>query len=227
MTGEFVSVRDALFSVTGRLRNNLFSVKTLNDHGTRGTHPRGNGHHYNEYSNLNQSMDSLKLSSNTDHLPTPAQRQSRIVAGNPMMGQNVGKGSTSVKGGIELGRGGRSAIVKNMSVEIVVPQNVIGSVYGENGTNLARLRQDTLNAEQSCDFIVLTTPWSLIGLLKGNTLIALQFIVFFLEPYRNRFVHICDFANLNRRGDFQIDLFRILVIMLYRDQPLSGATTVS
>lgn len=38
-------------------------------------------------------------------------------------------------------RGGRSAIAKNMSVEIVVPQNVIGSVYRENGTNLARLRQ--------------------------------------------------------------------------------------
>ncbi|PWA35247.1 hypothetical protein CTI12_AA611410 [Artemisia annua] len=111
-----------------------------NDHGARGTHPRGNGRHYIEHSNLNQSMDSLKLSSNTDHLPTPAQRQSQIVAGNPMAGQNVGKGSTSVKGGIELGRGGRSAIVKNMSVKIAVPQNVIGSVYGENGTNLARQR---------------------------------------------------------------------------------------
>ena len=79
MTGEFVSVCDALFSVTGRLRNNLFYGKMSNDHGARGTHPRGNGRHYNEHSNLNQSMDSLKLSSNTDHLPTPAQRQSQVT----------------------------------------------------------------------------------------------------------------------------------------------------
>ena len=79
MTGEFVSVRDALFSVTGWLQNNLFYGKMSNDHGARGTHPRGNGRHYNEHSNLNQSMDSLKLSSNTDHLPTPAQRQSELT----------------------------------------------------------------------------------------------------------------------------------------------------
>ena len=37
--------------------------------------------------------------------------------------------------------GGRSAIVTNTTVQIVVPENVIGSVYGENGSNLARLRQ--------------------------------------------------------------------------------------
>ncbi|KAK9286522.1 hypothetical protein L1049_014920 [Liquidambar formosana] len=37
--------------------------------------------------------------------------------------------------------GSRSAIVTNTTVEIVVPENVIGSVYGENGSNLARLRQ--------------------------------------------------------------------------------------
>ncbi|TQE05738.1 hypothetical protein C1H46_008644 [Malus baccata] len=37
--------------------------------------------------------------------------------------------------------GSKSAIVTNTTVEIIVPENVIGSVYGENGTNLARLRQ--------------------------------------------------------------------------------------
>lgn len=29
----------------------------------------------------------------------------------------------------------------NTTVEIIVPENVIGCVYGENGSNLARLRQ--------------------------------------------------------------------------------------
>lgn len=143
MTGEFVSVRDALYSVTGRLRNNLFSSKMSNGPGTRGTYARGNnyspiGLHSNQHTTLSQSMDSLKLSNVLDRPPTPTQWQSQ---GNPGMGQDVGTGSTSVKGGIELGSGGRSAIVTNMSVEIIVPQNVIGSVYGENGSNLTRLRQ--------------------------------------------------------------------------------------
>lgn len=39
--------------------------------------------------------------------------------------------------------GSKSAIVTNTTVEIIVPENVIRSVYGENGSNLARLRQVT------------------------------------------------------------------------------------
>ncbi|THF98401.1 hypothetical protein TEA_025689 [Camellia sinensis var. sinensis] len=39
------------------------------------------------------------------------------------------------------GSGRRSVMVTNTTVEIVVPENVIGSIYGENGSNLARLRQ--------------------------------------------------------------------------------------
>ncbi|KAK9166676.1 hypothetical protein Scep_001867 [Stephania cephalantha] len=37
--------------------------------------------------------------------------------------------------------GGKSAIVTNTTVEIVVPEDLIGSVYGESGCNLNRLRQ--------------------------------------------------------------------------------------
>lgn len=37
--------------------------------------------------------------------------------------------------------GSKSAIVTNTTVEIMVPEDVIGSVYGENGSNLNRLRQ--------------------------------------------------------------------------------------
>ena len=39
--------------------------------------------------------------------------------------------------------GNKSAIVTNTTVEIRVPENVIDSVYGENGRNLARLREVT------------------------------------------------------------------------------------
>lgn len=44
-----------------------------------------------------------------------------------------------------LNSGSKTAIVTNTTVEIIVPENVIGSVYGENGTNLTRLRQVYLN----------------------------------------------------------------------------------
>jgi hypothetical protein len=37
--------------------------------------------------------------------------------------------------------GGKSAFVTNTTVEIVIPEHTFGSVYGENGSNLARLRQ--------------------------------------------------------------------------------------
>ncbi|XP_027932391.1 KH domain-containing protein HEN4 [Vigna unguiculata] len=50
-------------------------------------------------------------------------------------------GLTSRRGGLELVSGSKSAIVTNTTVEIVVPDDTIDSVYGENGSNLARLRQ--------------------------------------------------------------------------------------
>ena len=47
----------------------------------------------------------------------------------------------------------------NTTVEIVVPDIVIGSVYGENGSNLARLRQvDKLTKAQAfCSCLVAHT----------------------------------------------------------------------
>lgn len=79
MTGEFVKVRDALYSVTGRLRNNIFSSITSNGPGTRSTYAQGNGYHSNENTNLTQSMDSLKLSSSIDHPPAPGKWQSPVI----------------------------------------------------------------------------------------------------------------------------------------------------
>ncbi|XP_073041485.1 KH domain-containing protein HEN4-like [Primulina eburnea] len=47
----------------------------------------------------------------------------------------------SIQADVELGRVRGSEIVANTTVEIVVPAYAIGSVYGENGSNLDRLRQ--------------------------------------------------------------------------------------
>lgn len=160
MTGEFVNVRDALYNITGRLRNNLFSIRMLNAPG-RGSsskidiNPYGRGlgppslghssgaasHNANQHTTLTQSMDNLRLSHGKDRPSSPSLWKSQAAGANPRSGQDAGRGLTSVKGGLELGSGNRSAIVTNSTVEIVVPQNVIGSVLGDNGSNLTRLRQ--------------------------------------------------------------------------------------
>lgn len=163
ITGEFVNVRDALYNVTSRLRDNLFSSRITNGAGTRSSSsviteasPYGRArdpsslglptsvgvsHNFNVHS-LTYSMNQLGLSHHNDRPSSPRLWESQTVAGmDPRSIVDVGKGPTSIKGGIELGSGGRSAIVTNTTVEIIVPENVIGCVYGENGSNLARLRQ--------------------------------------------------------------------------------------
>ncbi|CAK9178129.1 unnamed protein product [Ilex paraguariensis] len=164
ITGEFVNVQSALYNVTGRLRDNLFPGKMLNGPGTissssvisefspygrvrdppsLGFHPSvGVSHSLDRHGTLTQSMDHLGLTHNLDRPPSPRLWASQAVAAvNPRDAGDVGRRLTSIKGGVELGSGNRSAIVTNTTVEIVVPENVIGSVYGENGSNLARLRQ--------------------------------------------------------------------------------------
>ncbi|GKU95022.1 hypothetical protein SLEP1_g8440 [Rubroshorea leprosula] len=57
--------------------------------------------------------------------------------------QSVGRKKASAGGrrGGEFESGKKSAIVKNTTVEIIVPEDVFGCVYGEDGCNLAHLRQ--------------------------------------------------------------------------------------
>ncbi|KAK3016271.1 hypothetical protein RJ639_006102 [Escallonia herrerae] len=143
ITGELASVQDALYNTTSRLRDNLLPSKMLNGAGTRrdyaslGLHsPVDVSHSVNHHTILTQSMDHLELSHSVDR------PLSKTGAGlNPRNTHNVGRGSTSVKGGHELGSENRSVVVTNTTVEIAVPENVMGSVYGENGSSLTRLRQ--------------------------------------------------------------------------------------
>lgn len=127
ITGDFVSVQEALYTVTGRLRDNQFSNKVQNGAGMR------NGGH--RLTTLTQRMGDLGLSQNLDGSPqTGAGLKSRSVLEN-------GKELNSVDGSVELGSANRAIVVTNTTIEIAVPENVMGSVYGENGSNLTRLRQ--------------------------------------------------------------------------------------
>ncbi|KAM1790321.1 hypothetical protein ACFX12_034404 [Malus domestica] len=162
ISGDFSNVQDALYNITGRLRDNLFS-STVSNSGRRSSssmltatdtspygRPRdpaligfqpsssvGVTHGLSHHTTLVQSMDHLGLSHSLDHPSPPRPWASQLAAFT-----DVGRGLTSLKSRTEIGSSGsKSAIVTNTTVEIVVPENVIGSVYGENGTNLARLRQ--------------------------------------------------------------------------------------
>ncbi|KAL5562682.1 hypothetical protein UlMin_032429 [Ulmus minor] len=167
ISGDFSNVQDALYNATGRLRDNLFA-STIRSVGTRSvpsmltdTSPYGRirdpaplgvhaspslgvTHSLDRYTAMTQSLDHLGLPNIFDHSSPsrPWASQSQMVTGIGTRGiPDAGRGLTSLKGGLDLGSGSRSAIVTNTTVEIIVPENVIGSVYGENGTNLARLRQ--------------------------------------------------------------------------------------
>ncbi|KAE8008327.1 hypothetical protein FH972_004848 [Carpinus fangiana] len=164
ISGEFSNVQDALYNVTGRLRDNLFS-STQNNVGTRssssvftdtspygrlrdppplGSHPSvGVSHSLGRHATFTQSTDpSVGVSHSLSRHATFNQSTDPSVVGvNPRGITDVGRGMTNLKGGLELGSGSKSAIVTNTTVEIVVPDNVIGSVYGDNGSNLNRLRQ--------------------------------------------------------------------------------------
>ncbi|XP_071931077.1 KH domain-containing protein HEN4-like isoform X1 [Coffea arabica] len=159
ITGELVNVQDALYHVTGRLRYNLFATRMLNSAGNRSssscvteTGPLGRARDQplpgflpsvgiSQSQHLTRSMENLALSQSVNRPPSPGLWTSQTVPGVDQRSQLDGRGLTSTKGGVELGSGDRSAIVTNTTVEIVVPENVIGSVYGDNGSNLVRLRQ--------------------------------------------------------------------------------------
>ncbi|KAF8369389.1 hypothetical protein HHK36_032600 [Tetracentron sinense] len=168
--GELKNVQDALFLVTGRLRDNLFPSKMLNNAGSRsysfpampeispygrvrkpsspGLHPSVglshnlDRHDYDRPTTLAQSMDHLGLSHSFDRPLSPRLWASQTMDGrNPRGITDIGRGLTTLRSGLELDSGSKSAIVTNTTVEIVVPEHVIGSIYGENGSNLTRLRQ--------------------------------------------------------------------------------------
>ncbi|KAK7246703.1 hypothetical protein RIF29_41573 [Crotalaria pallida] len=102
----------------------------------------GVSHSLNNHS-FSQSTDYLGFSRSLDRPSSPGLwAPSSTVAGINSRGINdVSWGLPSRKGGLELVSGSKSAIVTNTTVEIVVPDDTIDCVYGENGSNLARLRQ--------------------------------------------------------------------------------------
>ncbi|KAG5024749.1 hypothetical protein AAZX31_08G065400 [Glycine max] len=130
ISGVFSNVQAAIHNATGRLRDHLF-VSTQNSGGARSLS-----------SVLAGGQPTLAISHSLNRHSLPGLQAPQTVAGINSRGTNgVSRGLISRKGGLELISGSKTAIVTNTTVQIVVPDDVIGSVYGENGSNLARLRQ--------------------------------------------------------------------------------------
>ncbi|KAK7328088.1 hypothetical protein VNO77_22184 [Canavalia gladiata] len=162
ISGEFPNVQDALYNATGRLRDNLF-VGTQNSAGTRtlpslrvdtspygrqrdvvplGSHPAtATSYSLSSRHSFAQGIDHFSLSRNLERPSSPGLWTPPTVPGINSRGINDVSWGLTRKGGLELVSGSKSAIVTNTTVEIVVPDDTIDSVYGENGSNLARLRQ--------------------------------------------------------------------------------------
>ncbi|XP_077216677.1 KH domain-containing protein HEN4-like [Tasmannia lanceolata] len=163
--GRLENVQDALFHVTSRLRDNIIPGKVLNGAGA-GIYPPstipetvlygkvrepassglyssfGLSHSLDRQSTLPHNMDHLGLSHSIDLPSSPRLWPSQTYGGgNPRSFTDIGRGLPTLRGGLELGSGSKSVIVTNTTVEIVVPEDVIGFVYGENGSNLIRIRE--------------------------------------------------------------------------------------
>lgn len=164
ITGEFRNVQDALFQATSRLRDNILPSKAINGTGAgiysstipesasygRVREPTSPGpyssfglsHNVDRPISLAHSMDHLGLSHNIDRPPSPRSWASQVASsGNPRNTADIGRGLSSLRGWTDLGSGSKSAIVTNTTIDIVVPEHLIGAVYGENGSNLSRIRQ--------------------------------------------------------------------------------------
>ncbi|CAL1389898.1 unnamed protein product [Linum trigynum] len=195
ISGDLIKVRDAMYHVTGRLRDNLFSslrstsmTRTPISTGTNACereqlresfieplreplggsfrdpirdHSRdrlrdqltdpiplssqfsvGTSHSLGRHSNLAQSLDHLGFSHVQDRPLSPKTWTPEMKIGENTRGfADVSRGLSSFKGGLHLASSSKSAIFTNTTVEIAVPESIIGCVYGENGNNLVRLRQ--------------------------------------------------------------------------------------
>ncbi|XP_014509305.1 RNA-binding KH domain-containing protein RCF3 [Vigna radiata var. radiata] len=130
ISGEFLNVKSAIYNATGRLRYHLF-VSTQNSGGGRSLS-----------SVLAGGQPTVAVSHGLNRHYFPGLQAPLTVSGINSSGTNgVSRGLISQNGDLEVASGSKTSIVTNTTVQVVVPEDIIGSVYGENSSNLVRLRQ--------------------------------------------------------------------------------------
>ncbi|KAJ1382146.1 Tetratricopeptide-like helical domain superfamily [Sesbania bispinosa] len=130
ITGGYRCVHNALYEITCRIRDNLLSNEVVAEGRMK--------------SNFQGNKDTVGGS------PFAHGKKSTFPSGR-FRPQNAGVRAetisengvlhTDLSDNLERGRGNMLATVTNTTVEIVVSEHVFGSVYGEDGGNLDRIRQ--------------------------------------------------------------------------------------
>ncbi|KAA8530735.1 hypothetical protein F0562_005331 [Nyssa sinensis] len=155
--GEYENVKSALFQVTSKLRDNLFSSTLFDGPGARHNFyadipdlsPYGRGRenasprldHSTGLSPFDQEM-TLTLGIGQLRLPSsPSFAPSQIMGEGILTGlKNGGRGLTTSGGRPEQGSI-EPAVLTKRTVEVVVPAQAFSSIYGDDGSNLTRIKQ--------------------------------------------------------------------------------------
>ncbi|GMN34025.1 hypothetical protein TIFTF001_004470 [Ficus carica] len=154
ITGEYKTVQSALFQVTSSLRDHLLPRKLLNEVRPRSSfgrvsEPSSSGSHQsldifsdaNDGPLLTEQMSQLGLSHSLGSLPRRSQLPQAVKTRRSKAITNGREIFTKFCGDPEVARGDKLAKVTNTTVEMVVSRHAFGSIYGEDGGNLNRLRE--------------------------------------------------------------------------------------
>lgn len=162
ISGQFVNTQDALYHVTSRLRHNIFNSKAMNIPGSgtgkiifnTSVHGRvrdvspidlrqssGTSQNIDGLATLRQGLDPLLHPHVSNHSPSIGLQTSETAEVDPWNFVTLGRDLVSANGGVEHGGTQRPAIVTNTTVEILLPESSVSSLYGENGSNLSRIKQ--------------------------------------------------------------------------------------
>ncbi|XP_059438247.1 RNA-binding KH domain-containing protein RCF3-like isoform X2 [Corylus avellana] len=128
ISGEYKSVQEALFLVTGSLRDKFLPSEVFKE-------ARAKSHcvRVNEDPLRNNPVPH-NIGSSPPRFQTGRRGQTTAISDHE-------RGLTTFGGDYELGSGNKLATVTNTTVEIRISEHVFGSVYGEDGTNLESIIQ--------------------------------------------------------------------------------------
>ncbi|KAI4314435.1 hypothetical protein L6164_027344 [Bauhinia variegata] len=139
ITGEFRCVQNALYKVTGRIRESLLPNEMIGE-ARKNSNKKVSGKPLKG----NLSSQSISAFPSARFLPQKARGQGRAVSEN-------GKKYKDLSENLEFERGNKLATVTNTTVEIVISEYILGSVYGEDGGNLEQIRQISGAKVEACD----------------------------------------------------------------------------
>ncbi|KAL9241397.1 hypothetical protein vseg_015514 [Gypsophila vaccaria] len=141
--GDCPNVQLALFQVTWILRERVFDSSLCKDSLPLLPHRLFNlPSQGDKVSAITDKMNNCRVSKPSNGSLPPTLPHSQLASGSNLTTRTGRTGHpATAKGGSSFGSDKKSFIVTNTKLELAVREDVFSAVYGENGNNLARLRQ--------------------------------------------------------------------------------------